>query len=424
VAAVAVVVPIVALSGSGEAAPDSAAASVVPADALAFISVSTDPTRPAVEQVLALAKEFPGYAAARSALLARLSALVSGSRRAGFSNRLPSWTGGEAAIAVLDTNTATAGSLIALEVSDRTRAAMSLDRSGATARGSYKGTPLLGYASGTELAFVRQFLVLGQDASVRAAIDAAAGASPSLASSSGYRRAASAEPADRVLDAYASVAGLRRILSARTGALGALGRLLDQPALEGLTVSISPAPGGARIRVHSALDPSLVRVAGGRAEPFTPSLARELPSGSTLMLDVSDLSRVVPRVLGAGAGAAAGFAGGLAPLLGRLGTALGSEGVDIKGVLSAIFGAETAVAIVPRASTPALVVIARVSNEARARSQLAALELPLAELFPAPNSGPGGTPTFNDVQVDGITAHQLALNPGCNLVTQPPATWW
>ena len=68
-AAVAVVVPIVALSGSGEAAPDSAAASVVPADALAFISVSTDPTRPAVEQVLALAKEFPGYAAARSALL-------------------------------------------------------------------------------------------------------------------------------------------------------------------------------------------------------------------------------------------------------------------------------------------------------------------------------------------------------------------
>jgi Protein of unknown function (DUF3352) len=177
VAAVAVVVLMVALSGSGEAAPDSAAASVVPADALAFISVSTDPTRPAVEQVLALAKEFPGYAAARPALLARLSAVVSGSRRAGFSNRLPSWTGGEAAVAVLDTNTATAGSLIALEVSDRTRAAMSLDRSGATARGSYKGTPLLGYESGTELAFVRQFLVLGQDASVRAAIDAAAGAS-------------------------------------------------------------------------------------------------------------------------------------------------------------------------------------------------------------------------------------------------------
>jgi len=56
-----------------------------------------------------------------------------------------------------------------------------------------------------------------------------------------------------------------------------------------------------------------------------------------------------------------------------------------------------------------------VSNEARARSQLAALELPLAELFPAPNSGPGGTPTFNDVQVDGITAHQLALNPGLQL---------
>jgi hypothetical protein len=131
------------------------------------------------------------------------------------------------------------------------------------------------------------------------------------------------------------------------------------------------------------------------------------------MLDVADLSAAAPRVLGAGA--AAGFAGGLAPLLGRLGTALGSEGVDIKGVLSAIVGGESAVAIVSRASAPTVVVISRVRNEAATRSQLAALELPLSQLFPAPNAGPGGTATFNDVQVAGVTAHQLALNPGLQL---------
>jgi hypothetical protein len=216
-----------------------------------------------------------------------------------------------------------------------------------------------------------------------------------------------------VLDAYASVAGVNRILTARGGAIGALGRLLAQPALEGVSLSLSPRPRGVELRVHSALDPTLERVAGSPAEPFTPSLARYLPSGTTLMLDVADLTRVAPRILGAAG--AAGFAGGLAPLLGRLGGALGSEGVDIKGVLSAIFGRESAVAIVAPASTPTLVVIARVRNVAQIRGELAALELPLSQLFPAPNSGPGGTPTFNDVSVAGVTAHQLALNPGLQL---------
>lgn len=404
---------VLALGGLGQGGPDTGAAALVPADALGFVSVSTDAGRSEVKRALALAKEFPAYAAVRAALLGRLSALVSGSTNAGRVSGLPSWTGGEAAIALLNTTSATAGSLVALEISDRARAAVFLDRSGAAANGQYRGTTLLGYPSGTELAFVRQFLVLGQPASVRAAIDAADGFAPSLASSSEYRRAAAGEPADRVLDAYASVAGVNRILTSRGGAIGVLGRLLDQPALEGVTLSLSPRPGGAVIRVHSALDPTLVRVAGSQPEPFTPSLARYLPSGTTLMLDVADLTRVAPRILGAGA--AAGIAGGLAPLLGRLGSALGSEGVDIKGVRSAIFGDESAIAVVPHASTPTLVVIARVRDEAQTKSQLAALELPLSQLFPAPNSGPGGTPTFNDVPVAGVTAHQLALNPGLQL---------
>jgi hypothetical protein len=403
----------VALSASGGNGPDTGAASIVPADALAFVNVSTDRSRPEVKRALALARGFPGYPAARAAVLRGLTASVSGTRRGQFTGALPRWVGGEAAIALLNTATSTAGSLIALAVSDRAGAAAFLQRSGASPRGRYRGTALLGYAGGTELAFVGRFLVLGQDPSVRAAIDVGAGSSPSLASSDAYGRVASGEPADRVLDAYASVAGVRRILSDRGGVLGALGRLVDQPALEGVTLSVSPRPSGADVVVHSALDPTLVRVSGARPRPFTPSLARELPSGATLMLDVADLSAAAPRVLGAGA--AAGFAGGLAPLLGRLGTALGSEGVDIKGVLSAILGGESAVAIVSRASAPTVVVISRARNEAATRSQLAALELPLSQLFPAPNAGPGGTATFNDVQVAGVTAHQLALNPGLQL---------
>jgi hypothetical protein len=86
------------LNGLSQAGPDSGAAALVPADALAFVNVSTDAGRPEVKQALALAKAFPAYAGVRAALLGRLSAIVSGSTRPDVTGGLPGWSGGEAAI--------------------------------------------------------------------------------------------------------------------------------------------------------------------------------------------------------------------------------------------------------------------------------------------------------------------------------------
>jgi len=77
-----------------------------------------------------------------------------------------------------------------------------------------------------------------------------------------------------------------------------------------------------------------------------------------------------------------------------------------------LFKGETAIAIAPGARRPALVVIVRTGNEDRTRTALAELEAPLAQPFPPPASGRGQAPVFTDQQVDGITAHQLALAPG------------
>ena len=56
----------VVLNGLSQAGPDSGAAALVPADALAFVNVSTDAGRPEVKQALALAKAFPAYAGVRA----------------------------------------------------------------------------------------------------------------------------------------------------------------------------------------------------------------------------------------------------------------------------------------------------------------------------------------------------------------------
>src|SRR5579859_2280804 len=423
--AAAIVLGIVALAlaVSHEPPPPATTADrVVPADALLYVHVSTDPSRGPVKQALAVARRLPDFPFGEAAVVNRLDAILTGAsgRSVDFSSQVRPWLGREAAFALLNTTTSTAGSLIVLEVRRPARARAFVQGAGATAAGSYRGRALLGYASGTTLAFVRargeEFLVLGQPASVRAAIDASDGAIASLARSARYRQAIAGQPSDRVIDAYASTDGVRRVLAAQGGLLGGLGVLLYQPALTGTSVSISPSSGGLRIRVHDALDPTLARAGRAPAPEFAPTMAGVLPQGTTLLLDVVGLSHVAPRVLNAGA--EGGIAGRIGPLLRRLGAALTSEGVDV-GRITSLFAGETAVAVAPPATGsghgPALVIVARTKHEDVTRQLLAQLEAPLAQLFPPPSNGPGQAPEFNNVPVAGVTAHQLVLAPGLQI---------
>jgi hypothetical protein len=143
-----------------------------------------------------------------------------------------------------------------------------------------------------------------------------------------------------------------------------------------------------------------------------------LPSGSTLLLDVHGLARAAPRILVAAA--TAGVAGRVGPLLARLGSALAAEGVDIPQILR-IFSGETAVAISPARSgpapgrAPALVIVSRTAHPQGTSALLAGLEAPLAQLFPPPSTGAGQAPELSDIQIAGVTVHQLALASGLQL---------
>jgi hypothetical protein len=307
---------------------------------------------------------------------------------------------------------------VILDVRNQPRARAFITGAGAVASGAYSRTGLYRFRSGTELAFVRHYLVMGQPADVQSAIDAGAGRARSLSGSSAYQRAAAGEPADRVLDAYVSPDGVRRLLVPQGGVIAALGALVSQPSLTGVTVSLSASTGGAKLHVHSALDPSLQT--GPHSAGFTPTLDGVIPTGTMLLLDQTGLDRSAPHLLEAGA--SGGVLRGLGPLLGRLGAALQSEGVDVKG-LESLFAGETAVAIGPAGtsaskgsgSSPALIIVTRTAHEAATTTRLANLEVPLSQLFPAPTSGSGQVPQFADRQVGDVTAHQLTLAPGLQL---------
>src|SRR5256885_2295677 len=111
-----VIVAVVAITVSGEPPPATGAATLVPSDALAYVNLSIDSSRPAVKRAMTLASKLPSYPLLRAAIQSRLSGLTAQNGSIDFSRDIRPWLGGEAAIALLNTPSSTAGSLIVLDV--------------------------------------------------------------------------------------------------------------------------------------------------------------------------------------------------------------------------------------------------------------------------------------------------------------------
>ena len=408
------VLAVVALSGGGNnAPPTTAAAKLVPADALVYVHVSTDSSRSAVRDAGRVAAKLPSWAPLRDALLRRLSA--TGGTGVSFDRDIKPWLGREAALALLSTPGRTAGSLIVVDVRDKAKAQAFLSRAvGARGTGTYRGTLVTNYGA-LATAFVGRDLVIGQTASVRSAIDLHAGTGKSLAADPTYQRAESGLRSDRVLDAYASVAGVRRLLAPQAGVLGAIGTLVDQPALLGTAMSLSAGDTTARLRVHNALDPKAVKQsAGSPFQPFTPKLVDSVPENALAYIGITGLDRAAGRLLGAGLGGTLGANAGA--VLARARDALAkTSGVDLDRDVLPAFRGEVALWLQAGIPAPTLTLVGQTKNEAAMRVALAKLQAPLVKLFTPKGTKAGQAPTTSTATVDGVQVQRLKLTPAFEL---------
>lgn len=409
---VAVVLAVVVLGGGSDGGGPAAdrAAALAPADTLAWVHLSTDGDRDAVSQALALA--------GRAGLDDTLNELAGGLLGSGggqpvdFARDVRPWLGDEAALALTRGSGATAGSLLLLAVADEEGARRFLARTaGPARRGSYRGEAVASYGNGTVAAFADGFLLVGQRATVRGALDRVTGArgARALADDAAYRRATAGQPQERALDAYATVAGVRLLLAPRSGPLGLLGALLDQPGLRAVSLALTAEGTSAKVQVRSDLDPS------GRVKPvtFDPTLTSALPRATIGYLGFPGLTKAAPLLLSLGSiGAAGGSAADTARLIEEAGRTLRAQGVDFARDLLPLLGGEVAVAVVPVDRAPALVLLAKVRDGAATTAALRRLEPALAQLF-APADG--AAPSFADAQVGGIAARRLDAGGGVEL---------
>jgi hypothetical protein len=403
-----VVVVLVLLAGGGSEPPATGAARLVPADALAYVHVSTDSGREGVQRAMKLVDRFPTLPRVRDTLLRRLTTLGTG---VSYPKDVRPWLGKEAALALLNSRTQTAGSLLVVGVADRAKAQAFLTRVGGPAGSvAYRGTRITNY-NNVATAFVGRYLVIAPVASVRTAIDARAGRVPSLASSQPFRRATGGLPDGRVIDAYASPEGVARVLAPQRGALGAAGALLDQPGLRGVALALTAHSDGAQLMVHSVLQ-------GGqpRSKPFSPRLLGSVPANAMAYIGLTRLDRAAGRLLTAGlAGGGAGAR--ITALLQRAQRDLQRRtGVNLRRDVLPLFQGEVALWLAPAVPAPVLTLISATDDEGATRGAFAKLQVPLARLLAPPNASAAAVPTWQERDLgDGVQAFQLRIATGVEL---------
>lgn len=304
----------------GPAPPPADATKLVPRDALVYVHLSTDTGRGPTADAARQARRFSGFAGLRDSIVRRLQAPGC---------KVPFDKGREAAVALLDSRSGVAGSLVIVDSGDDAKEA---DRT----------------CGAVKVARIGRFTVIGQDASVAAARALAKGRGRSLADDEDYRRALGRLPADRAADAWVTRDGVRRLLAPQNGLLGVVGTLLDQPRLKATALSLGgDGRSTARLVIASQLT-------GGTIRTFTPKLASAVPARAFAYLGTRGLEGVTARLLAQVPG-----------------------GVDTRA-LSRIFPGEVAVALTYAVPAPVLTIIAQPTDAATARRALTRIGLKTA----------------------------------------------
>ncbi|MBJ7332860.1 MAG: DUF3352 domain-containing protein, partial [Solirubrobacteraceae bacterium] len=266
--------------------------------------------------------------------------------------------GDEAALALTDRGTEVAGSLVMLTVTDKAAANRYLERGQSSVRESEaRGIPTRTFGT-LVTAIIGDVLVIGQQPTVRDAIELSTGRGTSLADDESYQRGMEGMPEDRAADAWATADGIRRLLAPQGNALGIAGVLVDQPGLRAAALAVTAEDDGVRLRLRRLVDPD---AQGKVAESFTPTLAEDMPANVFAFGDVRNLTGVARRFIG------------LAAQSSEARTLL--EAAQKGGALK-FLGGEVGVGLSPGVPS-VLTLVAKTDDEAAARKAVKSLKKPL-----------------------------------------------
>ena len=364
--------------------PGGRAAELVPASALAFARVSTDPDDPAARDLARLAPKLPGYARLREQAL---SAISPAPGAFDLQRDVRPWLGDEAAVALVDLGSGRFGSLVIAQVRNRPRAEALLQRvAGARPAARYGKTVIRRFGENAA-AFVKGYLVAGPELAVQRSIDASRGDSPALADAPAFERALGGAPAPGALLPV-------RAAPARHARRWDVGR--DRRAAR----PPRPARGSARRRAADGAGCASACAASETARAGRGSgaaLAARVPAGAIAMLAAPDAASVVTAVEKA-AGAAT---------VESVRAALTEQAaLDVDDDLVALLKGGFAAWLSPGEPAPVIGLASRTDDPKALRETLARLQDPVARALA---EDPEAPPVFSTREVAGVDTFSLRV---------------
>ena len=305
-------IPVLVALGCGKDETPSSAASVVPAGSQAYGEVDLGPSGDQKKAIDALVGKFPGEGDTAE----RLRSLIEEGLRDSeapitFEEDVEPWLGDTAAFFVKGAEPESSAALVATTDDDAARDAIEKSFEGDAREKTYEGVDYLSDGEGAG-GVVDGFVVLGNEAALKAAVDTSDGGSP-LEDDEAYKDAIADVAEDRLGLFYINMPALQQVLQRQQPALGSFGDLFEEPLVttfdvdrDGVTFE-ADAP-----RSLAATTPFL----GQGSE-----LVNELPADSWLALAQPDLGKLLDYYVDAFGQAA----GGREALAGRLSAITGLD---------------------------------------------------------------------------------------------------
>lgn len=319
--------------GGGSGAPAAAsggAASVVPADSVAFVAVDSNLGSSQWHALDGLLGTLPGG----DSLVATLEKAVEQKGSLSWANDVQPALGPELDVAVLPASAGKAQAVLLTQPSDPSKLDALLAKLGTG------GTKPLSEQVGDWTAV----------SDSQAALDAVSGATSHLADSSLYQAATAKLAGDALVRAYANGAAARQLVSALGGTAPSSAEQLDWAAADAVAAS-----GGLKVDgfVHST--------GGTPTAPYDPALVQKIPSGQLLVADFqASHDTTLPSTA--------------SPILGALGKVAGT------------LGGETALYVSPASPLPAVTLVTQSSDP---QATVSAIESALADAGKTAPSGLG-----------------------------------
>jgi hypothetical protein len=386
------------------------AAKLVPAEALAYLHLSVDRDSEQWRNASILVRRLPRLLSLRDRLLRGLT--VRGGA-VDLEREVYPWLGDEAALALLANEEGSARSLILLEVSDRELARSFLSRAVGPVRESvYRGTAIRAYGK-LATVFLDDFLAIGRPGNVRAAIDTLRARLGSLEGSPAFVRARAGLPdEERVLYAYATREGIKRVLRTRRDVVGRLSRLADDPALVAAAAALRAEQRAMRVDYSGAL--SRASNSNDRRSPaserFVPQLPGTIPGNAIAYLGMRGADQLFERL----EAAIGETAIRLPPSLSRIRSELAAKGgARLRRALRPLLRKEAALFVARSGSAPVVTLVVNGIPKQRGGLLLERLQPLLTRLLERPAAGQ--VPTFRPTRVAGLDAATLTITPTLEL---------